>query len=761
MKRFYTTCDVNQLKGTRPVRKIPEIVNFPDNENNQSESLYDDFLLHIFQHPLSPCVFTGTCISFSNSYVASFWTTSSEGGKSHDECSNLPLTESLPNFDSMMSFLVDRDVPICVCDPLKPKGKTERKSCIAAFPVFSADCLQTDTRIGRVEDELVETECVSADSSKSPSHFLHFSVPPRTGSLSSTSSGHNSPKMRLHSFLTYARDLAIMKSSDSLSSPRIYLKDWHCIEEETGCPETLMSRGRLPVNQTSTRHFYPSVFPFTGGQSVCKPFYTVPLIFCDDWFMFYRAQTLKYRYSGELTDDVNSEIFNSDFRFVYLGPSNSYTSFHMDVLGSFSWSVSLSGYKLWRFFYMLQLPGSTEPQAHFSEHIQRPNEVMFVPSGVYHEVFNLTTCLSVNHNWINGANIMQMADVLRQDFYTTCSLLGNGETRDTAVLRVDVSRIMRANCGIDFYGFYDFLGTMVIWMLHRCVYHKKMLLEAGALEKEASIIELDSTPDREGQKTTDAERGMREIQPGLKEVHKCTEGKEHGNMQFGNHGCGLCGYSIKAADKALPSLLAFCFDLISLYRISLLMHELFVAGFWVRQGAITASESGATVNSFFEHYWITNFESCKAFSVVGSPVGATLVKSIPGGFFIYHNLRQHVAETLKDCGALSPSASAQKGGIFSKTTEQEADIIPTNPITHLDLVHICRGLVTSQRALLKGVCVGHEQSQVSSTADLNLRGYLTYNDHPELEAQAHVQRSSHASWYQAELAGWKFDTWKL
>ncbi len=32
---------------------------------------------------------------------------------------------------------------------------------------------------------------------------------------------------------------------------------------------------------------------------------------------------------------------------------------------------------------------------------QGPGEIVFVPSGWWHQVENVSDCLSVNHNWIN------------------------------------------------------------------------------------------------------------------------------------------------------------------------------------------------------------------------------------------------------------------------------------------------------------------------------------------------------------------------
>ena len=39
------------------------------------------------------------------------------------------------------------------------------------------------------------------------------------------------------------------------------------------------------------------------------------------------------------------------------------------------------------------------------EIIQRSGELLFVPSGWFHEVENLTDCISINHNWLNAHNV--------------------------------------------------------------------------------------------------------------------------------------------------------------------------------------------------------------------------------------------------------------------------------------------------------------------------------------------------------------------
>jgi len=62
-------------------------------------------------------------------------------------------------------------------------------------------------------------------------------------------------------------------------------------------------------------------------------FYSTPTHFAADW----------------LNEFCLSEA-KSDYRFVYIGPKNSSTPIHRDVLASHSWSSNIVGVKLWHFW---------------------------------------------------------------------------------------------------------------------------------------------------------------------------------------------------------------------------------------------------------------------------------------------------------------------------------------------------------------------------------------------------------------------------
>ena len=102
--------------------------------------------------------------------------------------------------------------------------------------------------------------------------------------------------------------------------------------------------------------------------------------------------------------DINE---TDDYRFVYIGPKGSWTPFHADVYGSFSWSANVIGRKRW-----ILLPAGQEELLNtklgltsmptdlscidlestgiqFADVIQEAGQTLFVPSGWHHQVWNL------------------------------------------------------------------------------------------------------------------------------------------------------------------------------------------------------------------------------------------------------------------------------------------------------------------------------------------------------------------------------------
>ena len=60
-------------------------------------------------------------------------------------------------------------------------------------------------------------------------------------------------------------------------------------------------------------------------------------------------------------------------------------------------------------------PGWAEVRSRVHVVYQEPGQTIFVPSNWYHEVENLTDCLSLNHNWCNAYNLRSMYESMEHE----------------------------------------------------------------------------------------------------------------------------------------------------------------------------------------------------------------------------------------------------------------------------------------------------------------------------------------------------------
>lgn len=174
---------------------------------------------------------------------------------------------------------------------------------------------------------------------------------------------HEKSEISLHKYLDWWKDFIASGHDSKDTDDLLYLKDWHLQQEE-------------------------------GDAS----FYEWPTYFQSDWLNEYLIAEKK-----------------QDYRFVYMGPKGSWTPFHSDVYSSFSWSTNIVGMKKWIFLPIgeekrlldqnSRLPFSIDPEnlktrnIPYYELLQGPNEAVFVPSGWFHQVWNLEDTISINHNW--------------------------------------------------------------------------------------------------------------------------------------------------------------------------------------------------------------------------------------------------------------------------------------------------------------------------------------------------------------------------
>ncbi|XP_043275606.1 2-oxoglutarate and iron-dependent oxygenase JMJD4 isoform X2 [Venturia canescens] len=215
----------------------------------------------------------------------------------------------------------------------------------------------------------------------------------------------------------------------------LYLKDWHCVKE------------------------YKNLF-----------LYSVPKFFASDWLNEY------YIAHPELKDD---------YMFVYMGPKGTWTPFHADVFTSYSWSANIVGKKKWLLFppgeentlrdshgqlcfdastdalleNSLKYQNFNENTSKSFEIIQNEGEIIFVPSGWHHQVWNLEDTISVNHNWINGCNVWNSWQSMRNELSAVMREVADCREMDDWENHCQL--MLGSSYGMNYRQFYKFLSFIV------------------------------------------------------------------------------------------------------------------------------------------------------------------------------------------------------------------------------------------------------------------------------------------------------------
>ncbi|XP_034948136.1 2-oxoglutarate and iron-dependent oxygenase JMJD4 [Chelonus insularis] len=231
--------------------------------------------------------------------------------------------------------------------------------------------------------------------------------------------------MTLNQFLNYWEEFKSKNYPKEMLV--LYLKDWHC----------------LKANPNSI-------------------FYTVPKYFASDWLNEY------YLAHPDLNDD---------YMFVYMGPKGSWTPLHVDVFKSYSWSANIVGKKRWLLFPPGEENNLCDARGHlvydvdnleynkvlnnnkYLEIIQNPGEIVFVPSGWHHQVWNLEDTISINHNWINGCNILNVWMELKNALKSVMKEIEDCLSMENWLSHCQI--ILKASHGIDYQQFYDFLSFII------------------------------------------------------------------------------------------------------------------------------------------------------------------------------------------------------------------------------------------------------------------------------------------------------------
>ena len=192
--------------------------------------------------------------------------------------------------------------------------------------------------------------------------------------------------------------------------------------------------------------------------------YEVPLCLGEDWL------------NEHWQSPEQGQLGGGDHRFVYVGPRGSATALHADVLFSYSWSVNVVGRKRWRLVpaserrrvsdagtqplarWLRDVPvAAGAPAVPIVEVVQEEGELLFVPSGWYHEVENLDDCISINHNWL-GAHAAHWPLVrLRETLDHVRSGLDDEDAHDLELLE----DLLERRCGLGMFGWAALLEGIV------------------------------------------------------------------------------------------------------------------------------------------------------------------------------------------------------------------------------------------------------------------------------------------------------------
>lgn len=159
--------------------------------------------------------------------------------------------------------------------------------------------------------------------------------------------------------------------------------------------------------------------------------------------------------------------------FILYNIFNLRTPFHVDVFTSFSWSTNICGQKKWIFVppdqvdflrdSLRNLPydvAECKDNDKYIEVIQNSGDAIFVPSGWYHQVWNLENTISINHNWVNGCNIKNMWVSIVENLNAVKKEIEDCKDMDDWICHCQI--VLKASHGIDFYTFYDFLHCIAI-----------------------------------------------------------------------------------------------------------------------------------------------------------------------------------------------------------------------------------------------------------------------------------------------------------
>jgi histone arginine demethylase JMJD6 len=207
------------------------------------------------------------------------------------------------------------------------------------------------------------------------------------------------------------------------------------LRDRFGSTEVKVKRGREP-HETLTLPLgdYVDYMATTADEN---PYYL------SDWTFRFDCPELTADYEVpacfENWFDRVPQAIRPEWRWIYMGPSGSRSLMHVDVLMTGAWLAALRGKKHWLFYP----PGSDESQAPPPLICtQEPGEVMFVPSGWWHQVRNEGVSLSITENFVNESNRQRVREAIEADWdYFASSVRSDDPGFVKTVLRFHVPQL--------------------------------------------------------------------------------------------------------------------------------------------------------------------------------------------------------------------------------------------------------------------------------------------------------------------------------
>lgn len=87
--------------------------------------------------------------------------------------------------------------------------------------------------------------------------------------------------------------------------------------------------------------------------------------------------------------------------------------------------------------------------------MQKENESLFVPSGWYHQVWNITDTISVNHNWFNACNLQRIWNNLNHQMEKVIKEIDDCRQMDNFMEHCQT--MLRASFGLNYLDFLQLL----------------------------------------------------------------------------------------------------------------------------------------------------------------------------------------------------------------------------------------------------------------------------------------------------------------